>query len=100
MRIDPQIPAPENTGTSRVTDAAAGSTKSSSRSAAPEPNDTVHLSAGQATVRNLISQLGQVPDTRERQVSALRTEVQSGKFTRSDAAVAGAIVAQLFSAKL
>lgn len=96
MRIDPQNPVPANTSTSRVTEAQTGAARSSSLSAASEPNDTVQLSSGAATVRQLVSQLAQVPDIRPQQVSALRSEVESGQFNRSNDQVAGAIVAQQF----
>ncbi|MBZ5659224.1 MAG: flagellar biosynthesis anti-sigma factor FlgM [Acidobacteriia bacterium] len=95
MRIDPQNPVPANTSTSRITDAQSGTARSSSLGAASEPNDTVQLSSGQATVRQLVSQLAQVPDIRTQQVSALQAEIQSGKFNRSNDQVAGAITAQL-----
>jgi flagellar biosynthesis anti-sigma factor FlgM len=96
MRIDPQNPVPANTSTNRVGDAQTGTARSNSSTAASEPNDTVQLSSGQATVRQLVSQLAQVPDTRQAQVSALRTEIQSGQFNRRNDQVAAAIVAQEF----
>jgi flagellar biosynthesis anti-sigma factor FlgM len=95
MRIDPQIPATENSGTNRVNDNQSGAAKASSASSAGQPNDTVHLSSDQATVRQLVSQLSQIPDVRQKQVSALRSEVQSGQFQRSNEQVAGAIATQL-----
>jgi anti-sigma28 factor (negative regulator of flagellin synthesis) len=56
----------------------------------------VQLSSGQAVVRQLVSKLDQVPETRQERVSALRSEVQSGQFNRSNEQVAGAIVDQLY----
>ena len=97
MRIDPRNPVPANSSTSRVSDTQTGTTKGSSAGAAIGPNDTVQLSSGQATVRQLVSQLAQVPDIRTEQVSALRSEIQSGQFNRSNDQVAGAIVAQLLA---
>ncbi|MBZ5642906.1 MAG: flagellar biosynthesis anti-sigma factor FlgM [Acidobacteriia bacterium] len=97
MRIDPQNPIPASSSTNRVTDAQSGTGKSSLTGAAGEPNDTVQLSSGPATVRQLVSQLVQVPDIRTQQVSALQAEIQSGKFTRSNDQVAGAITAQLLA---
>ncbi len=96
MRIDPQNPFTQNAGTNRVTDAQTSTTNSASNTGALQPNDTVQLSSGQATVRSLVSQLDQVPDTRQSQINALRSEIQSGKFNRSNDQVAGAIVSQLF----
>ncbi len=72
MRIDPQNPASGSSGPSGVGKAQAGQVQSSQQAASAEPNDTVQLSAGQATVRQLVSQLDQVPDIRQGQVSALR----------------------------
>jgi flagellar biosynthesis anti-sigma factor FlgM len=95
MRIDPQIPAAENSGTNRVSDSQLGAAKKSSGPPAAEPSDTVQLSSDQATVRQLISQLSQVPDVRQGLVEALRSEIQSGQFQRSSDQVAGAIVSQL-----
>jgi hypothetical protein len=47
-------------------------------------------------VRQLMSQLSQVPDIRQEKVDALRSEIQSGQFHRSNDQVAGALVTQLF----
>ena len=96
MRIDPQIPASENSGATRVNDNQSAATKGSSASRVGQPNDTVQLSSDQATVRQLVSQLGRVPDIRHEQVNALRSEIQSGQFQRSNDQVAGAVVTQLF----
>jgi flagellar biosynthesis anti-sigma factor FlgM len=96
MRIDPQISAAENSGTNRVTDIQAGPARNSASGATPQPNDTVQLSYGQSTVQNLISQLGQVPDIRQAQVSSLRSAIQSGQYSPSNDHVAGAVVSQLF----
>lgn len=96
MRIDPQISIAENSGTNRVSESPGGSTKNSVPAATTQPNDTVRLSYGQATVGNLISQLAQVPDVREEQVNALRSAIQSGQYSPSNDHVAGAVVSQLF----
>jgi flagellar biosynthesis anti-sigma factor FlgM len=96
MRIDPNISAAENSGTNRVTDSPGGTSKNSASAAPNQPNDTVQLSYGQATVGNLISQIAQVPDIREAQVSALRSAIQSGQYSPSNEHVAGAVVSQLF----
>jgi len=96
MRIDPQIPAAENSATNRVNDSQSGAAKTPTAPIAGQPNDTVHLSSDQATVRQLVAQLDQIPDVRQQQVSALRSEIQSGQFQRSNDQVAGAVVAQLF----
>jgi flagellar biosynthesis anti-sigma factor FlgM len=95
MRIDPQIPASENSGTNRVHDAQSAATKALPSANAGQPNDTVHLSSDQATIRQLASQLSRVPDVRQERVSALRLELQTGQFQRSNDQVAGAIVGQL-----
>jgi flagellar biosynthesis anti-sigma factor FlgM len=95
MRIDPQIPAAENSGTNRVGDSQSGAAKRSSAPPAAEPSDTVQLSSDQATVRQLVSQLSQVPDVRQERVNSLRSEIQSGQFQRSNDQVAGAVVTQL-----
>lgn len=95
MRIDPQIPAAENTGTSRVNDAQSGAAKGASTPVTSGPNDTVQLSSGQATVRQLVTQLSQIPDGRQDKVNALAAQIQSGNFQRSNERVAGAITSQL-----
>ena len=56
---------------------------------------TEPLSLDQATVRHLVSQLGQVPDIRFEQVDTLRSEIHAGKFQQSNEQVADAIVTQL-----
>jgi flagellar biosynthesis anti-sigma factor FlgM len=96
MRIDPQNPAAGSSGTSRIEDAQAAQVKSSQQTTSTEPNDTVQLSSGAATVRQLVSQLDQVPDIRQGQVNALRSAIGSGEYNPSDAHVAGAIADQSF----
>jgi flagellar biosynthesis anti-sigma factor FlgM len=96
MRIDPQIPASEKSGTNRVTENPGSSAKNASPAAAPQLNDTVQLSYAQATVQNLISQVGQVPDIREAHVNSLRSAIQSGQYSPSNDHVASAVVSQLF----
>jgi flagellar biosynthesis anti-sigma factor FlgM len=96
MRIDPQNPANGTSGPTRTEDAQSGQIKSSQQTASAAPNDTVQLSAGQATVRQLVSQLDQVPDIRESQVGALRSAISSGQYHPGDAQVADALAAQTF----
>jgi len=96
MRIDPQNPAPGSSGTSGVESAQSGQVKGSQKSVGTEPNDTVQLSSGQATVRQLVSQLCQVPDVRQGQVNSLRSAIASGKYNPSNGQVAGALASQLF----
>lgn len=96
MRIDPQNPATGAAGASGIDNAQAAQTKNSQRAALPEPNDTVQLSSGQATVRQLVSQLDQIPDVRQEQVSALRSAIDSGQYNPSNAQVAEAVAAQTF----
>ena len=96
MRIDPQNPATGSSGTSGIDNAQSGQVKSSQKFAGAEPADTVQLSSGQATVRQLASQLNQVPDVRQVQVSSLRSAIASGKYNPSNADVAGALASQLF----
>jgi flagellar biosynthesis anti-sigma factor FlgM len=96
MRIDPQNPATGSSGTSRIEDAQAGQVKSSQQTIPAEPNDTVQLSSGAATVRELVSQLDQVPDIRQGQVNALRSAIGSGEYNPSDAQVASAVADQSF----
>ena len=96
MRIDPQNPATGSSGTSRIEDAQAGQVKSSQQTISAEPNDTVQLSSGAATVRELVSQLDQVPDLRQGQVNALRSAIGSGEYNPSDAQVASAVADQSF----
>jgi flagellar biosynthesis anti-sigma factor FlgM len=96
MRIDRQNPATGSAGPSRVEDAQAGQVKSSQPTGSSEPNDTVQLSSGQATVRQLVSQLDQVPNIRQGQVSALRSAIGSGHYNPSDVQVAGALADQSF----
>src|SRR5580700_5478000 len=96
MRIDPQNPAAGTSRPSRLEDAQAGQVKSSQQTASTEPNDTVQLSSGQATFRQLVSQLDRVPDIRLGQVSALRSAIGSGQYSPSDAQVASAVADQSF----
>jgi flagellar biosynthesis anti-sigma factor FlgM len=96
MRIDPQIPAADNSATSRVNDARSGAVKNTPPPVSSAPQDTVQLSSSQTTVSQLVAQLSQVPYVREQKVSALRLEIQSGQFQRTNEQVAGAIVNELF----
>jgi flagellar biosynthesis anti-sigma factor FlgM len=96
MKIDPQNPATGSSGPSRLEDAQAGQVKSSQQTASTEPNDTVQFSSGAATFRQLVSQLDQVPDIRQGQVSALRSAIESGQYKPSDAQVASAVADQSF----
>jgi flagellar biosynthesis anti-sigma factor FlgM len=56
------------------------------------------LSSGQATVRQLVTQLSQIPEVRQDKVNALTAQIQSGNFQRSNEQVAGAIASQLLGA--
>jgi flagellar biosynthesis anti-sigma factor FlgM len=96
MRIDPQNPAIGSPGTTGVESAQSGQIKGSQQSFSIEPNDTVELSSGQATVRQLMSQLAQVPDIRQEQVSELRSAIGSGQYNPTNGQVAEALAAQTF----
>jgi flagellar biosynthesis anti-sigma factor FlgM len=96
MRIDPNTPATGSSGASRADEVQAGKSKSQPSPVINEPNDTVQLSSGQATVRQLVSQLSQVPDIRQGQVSALRSAIGSGTYHPSNEQVAGALAGQSF----
>jgi flagellar biosynthesis anti-sigma factor FlgM len=96
MRIDPQNPTTGASGASSVDGAQSGQAKSLQRPVSAEPNDTVQLSSGQATVRELVSQLGQIPDIRQEQVSKLSSAIESGQYNPSNAQVAEALAAQTF----
>ena len=96
MRIDPQSPATGSSETRGVDSAASRQVKGLQQPVSIEPQDTVQLSSGQATVRQLVSQLSQIPDVRQEQVSSLRSAIGSGEYNPGDAQVAGAIAAQSF----
>ncbi len=98
MRIDPQNQTPAALGTGGVETAQSGQAKATQKPIAGEPSDTVQLSSGQATVRQLVSQLGQVPDVRQGQVNTLRSAIASGKYNPSNEQVAGSLADQLFGA--
>jgi flagellar biosynthesis anti-sigma factor FlgM len=96
MRIDPQNQTPASSGTGGVENSQSGQAKGLQKSASNGPSDTVQLSSGQATVRQLVSQLGQVPDVRQGQVNSLRSAISSGKYKPSNDQVASALAEQLF----
>ena len=98
MRIDSQNPTTGTTGTSGADNIQTAQVKApqSQRTALPEPSDTVQLSGGAATVQQLVSQLGEIPDLRQEQVSALRSALDSGQYNPSNAQVAEALTAQTF----
>lgn len=98
MRIDPQNPTTGAAGASNAENVQTAPVKASQsqRAALPEPSDTVQLSGGAATVQQLVSQLGQIPDVRQEQVSALRSALDSGQYNPSNAQVAEALAAQTF----
>ena len=95
MKIDSSYPSSSGSQAGQVNEQrTAGSNGSSGGAPAPR-NDTVQLSSDQATFRQLSTQVGQVPDVRTEQVNSLRLQIQSGTFSRSSDAVAGAIVNEL-----
>jgi flagellar biosynthesis anti-sigma factor FlgM len=96
MKIDPQNPAIGSSRASDVEKAQSSQIKGSQQPASAEPNDTVQLSSGQATIRQLVSQLGQIPDIRQEQVSALRSTIEAGQYRPSNGQVAEAVAAQTF----
>jgi flagellar biosynthesis anti-sigma factor FlgM len=96
MRIDPQNPASGSSGTGRVNESQPEQIKSTAKPAANEPNDTVQLSSGQATVRQLVSQLDQIPDIRQGQVNSLRSAIAAGQYRPGSGQVAEALAAQSF----
>jgi flagellar biosynthesis anti-sigma factor FlgM len=96
MRIDPQNPAAGGSRAGNVENTQSAPIKGSQQPASVEPNDTVQLSSGQATIRQLVSQLGDVPDIRQQQVSVLRSTIASGQYNPSNGQVAEALAAQTF----
>ena len=96
MRIDPQNPAIGSPGTNGVESTQSGQIKGSQQPVSIGPNDTVELSTGQATLRQLVSQLAQVPDIRQEQVSELRSAISSGQYNPTNGQVAEALAAQTF----
>ena len=96
MRINPQIPPVDSTPTNPVADARSGAARPAAQPpAAGQLNDTVQLSSSTTTVRQLLTQLEQVPEIRQEKVSSLRSQIQSGQFQRSNEQVAGAMVNEL-----
>ncbi len=79
--------------------AQSGQAKGIQKPISGEPSDTVQLSSDQATVRQLVSQIGQVPDVRHGQVNTLRSAIASGKYNPSNEQVAGSLADQLFGAQ-
>jgi len=98
MRIDPQNQTPASSAAGGVENAQSAQVKGLQKPVSSEPSDTVQLSSGQAMVRQLVSQLGQVPDIRQGQVNTLRTAIASGKYKPSNEQVAASLVEQLFGA--
>ena len=98
MRIDPNSPANSSTQTSQVNEQRTSTPSYPTGASQAELNDTVQLSSDQATLRQLSTQLNQVPDVRTQQVEALRLQIQLGTFSRSSEAVAGAMVNEFFGA--
>lgn len=95
MKINPGIPAPDNTATSQVSNSRSGAARNAS-SISGEPQDTVQLSSGQATIRQLVTQLAKVPDVRQQKINSLSLAIQSGQYQPTNDQVAGAIVKDLF----
>ena len=104
MKIDPQNPAIGAAGSAGADNTQAVQIRNSQnaartqQSASPEPSDTVQLSPGQATIRQLVAQLDQAPEIRQEQVSSLRSAIDSGQYNPSNAQVAEALAAQTFGA--
>jgi len=98
MRIDSPNPVNGSTGTSGVENGQSAQIKSSQQGASLAPNDTVELSSGQATFRQLVSQLSQIPDIRQERVSSLSSAIDAGQYSPSNGQVAEAITSQSFGA--
>jgi flagellar biosynthesis anti-sigma factor FlgM len=96
MRIDPNPSASQSTQTTWFNDPRTGTAGNTPGNLSGAVNDTVQFSPSQAKLRQLSAQLNQVPDVRSPQVDALQLQIQSGTFSRSHAAVAGAVVNDLF----
>lgn len=98
MRVDPQNPAAGSSSSGRVEDtqAQSGQVRGPQQSSPTAPNDTVQLSSGQETVRQLVAQLVQVPDIRQENVLALRSAIESGQYAPSDRRVGEALASQSF----
>jgi len=96
MRIDPQNTTAATSAAGGVENAQSAQVKGLQKSVSSEPSDTVQLSSGQATVRQLVSALGQVPDIRQGQVNSLRSAIVSGTYKPSNDLVAGSLAQQLF----
>jgi flagellar biosynthesis anti-sigma factor FlgM len=94
MRVDPQNPAVESAGASSIDNTQSAQAKSAQKIALPEPNDAVQMRSGRTIVRQLVSQLDQIPDVRQEQVSVLRSALDSGRYSPSNAQVAEALAAQ------
>jgi hypothetical protein len=99
ITTDPQIPAGDNSGTKRANDFQSEGTKGPSVPGIGWLNDSEHPSSDETTVRRLVSHLSRVPDVRQEQVNALRSEIESGQFQRGNDVVAGAVLAELFGTR-
>lgn len=98
MRIDSPNPVNGSSGTNGVDNGQSAQIKSSQQAALQAPNDTVELSSGQATFRQLVSQLSQISDVRPERVNSLSSAIDSGQYSPSNGQVAEAIASQSFGA--
>jgi len=93
MRIDGTNPLLEPQGTTMGQTTASGGAKAEEAGGA-QNSDAVSLSVS-STVRDLASQLQNLPDIRQERVAALKQAVETGKYQVSNEQLASALQTQL-----
>ena len=94
MRIDAQLPLPENIQTPNVT-RSGSSAQQNPAAQVTSGQDKAHLSVDNGTVQQLKSALSQLPEVRQERVNALRQAVNSGGYQVSNQQLADAIGSDL-----
>jgi negative regulator of flagellin synthesis FlgM len=98
MKIDAQLPLPENLQPNKVQ--GSGSSANPNRPGTVNANqDNAQLSVDSTSIEQLKAALSQVPEVRQDRVEALRQAVGNGSYQVTDQQLADAIHSELVTGK-
>jgi flagellar biosynthesis anti-sigma factor FlgM len=95
VRIDPNVPVPNNGGSGRTSETKSAGAQSSGPSG-PSASAGPQLAADSANISAFATQLGNFPAVRQDRVQALRQAVQSGAYSVGGTQVAQSILGDLY----
>lgn len=95
MRIDPNVPVPNTTGSGQTSETKSTGSRSLDRSTANAVGGAA-FAGDSANISSFATQLGNFPAVRQDRVQALRQAVQSGTYTVGGTQVAQSILGDLY----